>query len=1047
MTLMMGGGAQAAEMAGLNTLAQFDMAPKPLSDALLEFTDVTGLGLVFDSRLVSDKFAPAVSGEFSAKIALDLLLADSGLRIVDVGGNTLAIVLQAQVPSPVRTSFGYSSVAPEPVTYEANTLGVIDELLIVATRTANPPYYKFKPTVAVGGEDVKLSGGVNVSDYLFQLPSMLSDITSANTTIFGTPAGLNLADLRGLGPERTLVLVNGRRFVPTYGGSQTLYGVDLNSISASLVERIEIINGGASTSYGGEAVSGVVNFTLQNDIDGWQGAVQAGITERGDREEILASLTYGNKFSGGKGSVVASITIDDQSGLFMADRGATANPSGFALNGHASSEDGATFQPGYGGSSISPPGLFQSVVDAEGTLVGLGAAYIFNDAGDGVTQFSARRDQLYNYTVDHTLLTPLNRVFGTVNLTYDIASGHRFVFENSLADTDVVSQLAPLPLTIGSGLTNDGGEPVIVPLSNPYIPDDVRALLADAGQSDALGLVLQRRMVELGPRRTRISRQTIRSLIGFQGMFAPDWSYDVYYQFGRNKVDEQRDGLMSVRHYAIALDPERCAATLGCTVLNPFGVGNISPEQTAFIKAENAQRTITTRQDIVSAALSGPVDFLTQDATKLTVGLEYRRERLTDDPDPALTNQPVTGSLIFPGSEGSYNVVEAYADVTMPLLADKPWAKELTATFGLRLSEFSNTGSVQNWHMGGFWEPTAGVVLRLSYQSGERAPNIAELFSAGPSGFDTFDDPCSDISPFDPSTFAKNCHSNGQLGVPDGFVQSGSAVDITRFGNPNLEEERSSNLTWGMVFDTENAWKQFPGRLRLAVDIYRIRVDDFIVDLNASQLLGACYNSEGLDNQFCGDNPVTGQPYIQRDALTGNLLTVTNTYINAGKYWLEGYDVELQYTVDFDILGIGAPLDELSVTGLYTRNLDASFQASADAEIEDLRSTAKYPKHRLQAGVSLRRGPVTFEWDVRYRGAAVSQSTFADLEEARLPAVLYNDVAARVRLNDKVTLYGGVRNLFDEEAPRVFGGSVGDTFPEFYDTLGRRFYMGVVFDF
>jgi len=1026
-------------------MVEFNQVGKPLSDALLEFTDLTGLGLVFDSRLVANRDAPAITGQYSAKVALDLLLAESGLQVIDVGGNTLAIVPVKQLISRPLGSSGGLSPLGDATNLALSATAVIDELLIVGTRTSNPPYYKFKPTQALGGEEMHFGGKVNVSDFLFELPSMLSDITSANTTVFGTPAGLNMADLRGIGPERTLVLVNGRRFVPTFGGSLTLYGVDLNSIPASLVERIEIINGGAATSYGGEAVSGVVNFTLQDHLDGWTGAVQAGVTERGDREEILATLTFGNEFSEGRGSVIASLTIDDQSGLFMTDREVTSNPSGFALNGRRSADENAVFTRGFGGSSVTPAGLLRSVVLQDGSIETLGDVYYLNDTGTAIEVANGSQHQIYNFAEDHTLVTPIDRVFATLNLNYDIAPGHKMIFENSLTDTNVVSQLAPIPLQVGAGLNSEDGSPIAIPLENPYIPDDVRALLVARGLSDAAGLILSRRIVELGPRRTYISRRTLRSLIGFQGMMAPGWSYDVYYQFGRNEVDEERDGLLDIKNYQAATSPDLCSNTIGCSLINPFGYGHLNADQVGFLKAPNANRKISTRQNVFSFAISGPLDGFTDDDTKLTLGLEYRHEALDDQPDPALDTRPVSGSLVFPGSSGSFDAIEGFFDLTAPLLKDERFAEELTATLGLRLSDFSTTSGIINWHAGGYWAPGGGLSVRLSYQSGRRAPNIAELFAGGPSGFDNFRDPCGRIREFEATTLAKNCRSKGLLGVPDGYNQTQTFVDIQSFGNPNLSEERSTNLTWGMTLDSDGLFDNFPGRFRLSVDTYRIKVSDYIVNLNADQLLDVCYQSEGLTHQFCGDNPVTGRPYIQRDPLTGSLLAVTGTIFNAGQFWLKGYDLEFQYMLDLsESAGF---LDGVSITGLYSRNLDTRQQASADGLIEDLRSLPKYPKHRFQAGVSFDMGKVTVDWDVRFRGRAITNKALGDLPEARIPSVLYNDMAARVRVNKNVTFYGGIRNLFDEDAPRIAGGSVQDTFPEFYDTIGRRFYLGAVFDF
>lgn len=295
---------------------------------------------------------------------------------MNVGGDTLAIVPQKIRRAVAEKVARQEAIAApiEPIAISAST--VVDELLIVGTRTINPPYFKFKPSIALEGTRIQFGGTINVSDYLFQLPAMLSDVTSANTTLFGTPAGLNLADLRGVGPERTMVLVNGRRFIPTYGGNQALYGVDLNSIPAALVERVEIIGGGATTSFGGEAVSGVVNFKLRDNFEGWSAAFQTGLTGRGDREEIVASLTYGTKFADGRGSLVASITLDDQAGLNLGDRDITANPSGFAKGGKQVSPGtpGAVFRPGYGGSSLGGRGAFGSVITANGNEVDLGQA-------------------------------------------------------------------------------------------------------------------------------------------------------------------------------------------------------------------------------------------------------------------------------------------------------------------------------------------------------------------------------------------------------------------------------------------------------------------------------------------------------------------------------------------------------------------------------------------------------------------------------------------------------------------------------------------------
>lgn len=1035
--------------AGFNNVVDFNLVEMPLAEALLQFIDTTGLGLVFDSRLVVNKKAPKVVGPYAARIALDMLLADSGLNVINVGGDTFAIVLKPEAHgkkadgdlvedmSLLSTDMAFSSVA------------VMDELLVVGTRTANPPYYKFKPTASISGEKLRFSGTVNVADYLFQLPSMLSDVTAANTTIFGTPAGLNLADLRGLGAERTLVMINGRRIIPTYGGSLNLYGVDLNSIPSALVKQIDVISGGAATTFGGEAVAGVVNFTLQDEIEGWSGGVQGGITEKGDRKELMGTLMYGTKFADDKGSFVATLTLDDQDGLYAGERDITSNPSGFAVDGRRASpyDEGAVLVPGFGGSTITPQGLLYGAVTTQGELSWLPELQVFSEDGTSLAPHVGSIDQIYNYAPEITLLTPLERMFATMSGKYELGDSHKLFFEASYNDTDVISQLAPIPVTMVSGAGNDSGKLIYVPLSNPYVPQAALDAFDAAGIRDAAGLFIAKRFMEIGPRRTYISRRTLRAMIGLQGMLMPEWSYDLYYQYGWNGVEEERDGLMDIINYRTALDPASCAEVAGCSVINPFGSGNITPEQAEFLTAPNAIRKVRANQHIASAVVSGPVALSEDLDGKVSLGLEYRKESLSDLPDPLLETRPVSGSLLYPGSTGEFDVAEVFADLTLPLIADESWAEELTATLGMRVSDFSTTGTNVNWHAGGVWSPVNSLSFRVSYQHGHRAPNIAELYSAGPGGYQNYQDPCSRLGRDGTEIMAANCYSPSRLSVQDGFAQGEFLVRVQSYGNPHLDAEKSSNFTWGATYETTDIIGDVPGRLKVSVDAYRIKVSDFIVEMGAYDLLDACYGSENLQSIFCGINPVNGEPYIQRNPASGDLEMITSTLINAGNAWFKGYDVALQYVVDLSATSNKTLLDQISFSTLYTRNLEVMWQQSPEGKMESRLGQAKYPKHRLQGGISLTKGSVTVDWDVRFRSKSVSKNTLADLPEAAIDAVWYHDIGARLILDGGTTLYGGVRNLFDRSAPRTYGGSIDDTFPEFFDTLGRRFYVGMVFDF
>ncbi|MCJ9430548.1 TonB-dependent receptor [Kordiimonas marina] len=1035
--------AQAAVSRYATARQQFDLPPCPLSDALLRYSELTGLGLVFDSRLVAGRTAPEIKGVYPVHEVLERLLAGTGLRIRDVGGNILTIVPAPKTDTVETADADAAPGTDAPPAYTADVGAPIDELLIVATRTANPPYSKFIPSTSLDGQKLHFSGTVNVADELFQMPSVLSDITASNTAFYGTPAGFNLADLRGLGTQRTLVLVNGRRYTPSFGGSLSLYGVDLNTVSASLIDRVEVLTGGAATSYGGDALAGVINFVMRDKYDGTSISMQGGLTDRGDHNEFLGTLTYGTEFAGGRGNVMASMSIDRQGGLFLSDRQVTSDPSGYALNGVPQPYGQGVFTRGFARSNVVPRGGFDAFVRADGSLIDAGNFFYFTKDGHGLEPYTGHKQQRYQYAKDSTLVTPIDRIFGTLSVKYEITPDRRLILETSFADTEIVSQLAPLPFTIGTGLVNQSGF-VSVPLDNPFVPDVIRQYLADNNITDASGVLVERRAVELGPRRTHIQRRSYRVMMGLQGSFSGNWSYDAYYQYGRNSVHEVRDGLMDLANYKIALDPALCASFPLCSLINPFGENKITPQQAAFYRAQDAERSIHTDEHILSAVASGPFTLGPLGDSTVSVGLEYRSESLADTPDPGLIKRPVAGTFTFPGSNGKFHVVEAFTDITLPILKDVRFAKELTVSSGVRLSDYSSVGATSIWHVSSYWEPTPGVMFRASYQKGKRAPDIAELYAGGPNSYYPVTDPCTNPAS---DVVAANCASDGPLGVPDGVVERAVGVGVQRYGNPDLKAEDASNLTVGFTVDTGQFWRNFPGALRFSVDAFRIRVKNFIVNLGESTILNSCYGSAGLSDPYCGNNPATGEPYIQRDSGTGELTTVSSSLINSGRFAIEGVDVDLQYSLDFRSIARHFPLDYFTLTGRYTRNAQVDFQYSADGAVYDALGEAKYPRNRFQVSSSFTRGDVTLDWDIRYRGASVSSNQFKDLKDAQIPAIWYHDVSARWEIRDGATLYAGVRNLFDRKAPRIFYGSVADTMPEYFDVLGRRFYAGLIFDF
>ncbi|MHC5112636.1 MAG: TonB-dependent receptor plug domain-containing protein, partial [Planctomycetota bacterium] len=705
--------------------------------------------------------------------------------------------------------------------------------------------------------------------------------SSVNNGSNGT-ASLNL---RNLGTGRNLILLDGTRLVPSTIGSRT----DLNIIPVALVERVEVITGGASSVYGADAISGVANFVLRRDFEGLEAAMSYGINERGDGERIRTDLTLGANFDDGRGNAILSIgyqEVDD------------------VLQGSRLISQGAKFGGRVFGSGTTVPTRFNGLQIQPGGAGGL------------VPQYNT-----FNYAPFNYFQTPLERwnIFGSAR--YEVTPGIEVYTRGMFTNSTVNLQLAP------SGLF---GDPFALPLNNPFLNDqqvqDICASFAvpipvatctaarnAADPTDpnflAPDVIINRRLVEQGPRQTANVTNQFQLWAGVRGDLSPTLSYDVYATYGESQRTNTRInwGLKSRVEQALnATSPTTCFdASNGCFPINLSGLGaagtNIDPRSVAFFNQPSGFTDSTSLLQ-VNASLNGTfgeTGLFTETPIGFAVGVEYRDYTASRVADvSAGTQDEVLGTgAPAPTFNGGYDVIEGFAEVIVPILEDIPGFYSLTAEGGIRVSDYSNAGTNVTWKAGGSWEPFEGFRFRGIYQVAVRAPNIGELFAPVTTGLTPLPiDPCAGANPVGNATLTAICVAQGAPAAAIGAIPQPSAAQInaTAGGNVNLDVEEATSLTLGLVATP----RQIPG-LTVSVDYFDIEVTGAITTPNPGDILTPCFgaNSDGngSDPTQCaniGRNPINGSLNGGGETL-GLILQLSNL----GEIVTSGIDFRVNYTL------------------------------------------------------------------------------------------------------------------------------------------------------
>lgn len=941
-------------------------------------------------------------------------------------------------PLAVAVALCVTALAPLGAAAQSATTD-LDRVEVTGTRIKRAEVEGQVPVQTLNRADIERTGLTSIGEVLQQLTGSGSALNAKfnSSGNFGFPpdgsgvgAGSAQVDLRHLGAKRVLVLVDGIRWVNESSASGVGSATDLNTIPLAIVERIEVLEDGASSLYGSDAIAGVVNIITRRDFDGGQVTMNYGQYGKGDGTQKGVDLAWGK--SGDRYSLFLGASWTKQDPVYAKDR----EQSRFPIPG-----TGLAF-----GSGGIPQGRFAFVdpnTGAEQDIVpntGVSSPRYDGSAGCNRTDdyhcfTSADR---FNFAEYNMVLTPSERkgLFG--QFRFDITDNVQWYVKALGNRRESTNQAGPEPLFFGpDGATgNPLADNIVVSALNPYNPFGFD--LVSSGNMSLIG----RRPVEGGARVFEQQVDTTYFASGLVGNFqAADrsWYWDVNGMYSKNKAEQTNYGSYNIYNVNMALgDPAVCAATPGCVPLNIFGgAGSITPDMLRWIQPVVRDRS-QNELSLFTANLSSDLFTLPAGPVSFATGLEHRKYKGSYQPDPLTVIGHYNGVPSQPTS-GSYDVNEAYLELSVPIFADSALGKKLDLSLAGRYSDYSTFGGEFTPKYGLRWQVTDDFVLRTTYAEGFRAPSIGELYgSAARADLQLFD-PCSvGLGGTPPRGSAANCAS---LGVPTGFQQANSQISVTTGGNRELEPEQSRSFSAGFVwspwFGNDASWSE---RFDVEVTFYRHNIDGAIQAINAQTQLDLCVDT--LDPIYCDG--------ITR-ASTGAVSSFNNRLTNLGSIKTDGWDVDLFWTLPQSSIGQFKLGWKNTFVGRYEATGAAGQRQPQKPGVEVADSSI--PEWTSNASIGWTLDNWSANWTVRHIseltedcGDAVAFPVCSNQAAGTntLSATTFHDMQVGYRIDwmKGLQLTAGLNNVFDKDPPICLSCSLNGYDASTYDIpRGRYWYL------
>lgn len=882
----------------------------------------------------------------------------------------------------------------------------LDRIEVTGSRIRSVDVENSQPVFIMDRAAIEKQGLTSVADVLQRISANGAGL---NTNFNNGGDGSSTISLRNLGSERTLVLVNGRRWVSNTSGS-----VDLNTIPASIIERVEVLKDGASSVYGSDAIAGVVNLITRGDYEGAEVNAYVGQYGQGDGQRTSFDATVGT--SSDRGNLVISVSRVEEDAVSAGDRAISAVPefgrgsatySSYSANGKINASAAA------GGNLALRPGAIASGLASD-------PYYALNQYIPYTSDFN------YNFAKDNYLATPQKRSALFAQGSYNLSDNITFKMDALYNERRSAQQLAGFPLsTINTGLSLSGDS-----YYNPYNA---------AYGGDGRDVSWTHRLTEAS-RLYDQNTKTSHVYLGLDGFFefaGRQFNWDAGYAFNKtNEVETQVGdanllsleaalGASEVRGgRVVCVDGPGGDIISGCTPFNPLSpAGGVSQEMLDYILF-TAHNTYQYRNESVTANLSGELFELPAGWLSFAAGFEHRKESGYSSPDAFIANGLTSGNS-FTATSGEYSLDDAYIEVAIPLLKDLPGAQLLELNAATRYSDYSNFGNTLNSKFGFKWKPLDEVLVRGNWAEGFRAPSITNLYRGDSDTFATYSDPCSGDGRFAGNAGVQaNCAARG---VPAGFVadyNSGGGVNggqtiypFTLGGNPDLTPETATSKTLGVVYSP--SWAT---GLNISLDWWSIELENRISSFAANTILDKCY----VDNisSYCD--------LITRDA-TGLVTGMFIGPINAGFQELEGYDLTVKYRLaDTSVGTFGFTLDSTYVTKNRSRD---SMQDDWEALNGKYFESDPYWRLRGNLTTDWTYGDFSASWMIRYRSGLTE-----DVSEGTLESITYHDLQLSYNLPWNATVRVGANNIFAKDPP-VTLDAFANSFDPQYDIPGRYMYM------
>lgn len=908
-----------------------------------------------------------------------------------------------------------------------------ERITITGSRIRRTEFVSNAPVAVIDSAQFDVSGTVNTESLLNTMPQVIPglDRTSNNPG-----NGTATVDLRGLGTNRTLVLVNGTRAMPTTAGGT----VDINSIPTALIKEVQVLTGGASAVYGSDAVAGVVNFILKDDFEGVQMSAGYETTQDSDATIYNMNLTLGGNFAEGRGNAVFNMSFTDREELFQGDRD-------FAQTALFDNANLDGLEPG-GSSGVPATSIFAGGFS---TFAPTSSGIIFGQDGS-IREFvnSGDVNDFYNYAPVNYIQLPQERFQITGLGHYDITDDATIYGRAMFTDSRVPQQLAPTPIFQTATFTLDG---------SPFIDAAAQQVISDAiglgvdtdgdGIDDEARALVRRRLEEVGPRQSLDTFQNYQVQVGLRGAFGQsDWQYDTYFQTGKvtnttvQNGNVNRDRFQQALLLDLAADPTggTCqdtsanGATSGCAPINIFGEGNISEAGAAFLRTAVAS-TATFEQTVFSAGVNGDLFELPGGFVSAAFGYDHIENDFEFIPSQDLAAGTIAGFNGAPALAGGFNVEEYYAEFYVPVIEDM-----LDMELAYRAADYTTVGSVDSYKVSASFQPIDLLRFRAGFNTAVRAPNIGELFAPAAEGFPGATDPCSSNGADQSQAVADICTATG---VPAGVLFSpaialpAGQVRALGGGNPNLTEETADTVTFGVVITPTDD-------VSISLDYFDIEIEDAVGAFGggAANILNTCYDPSdatgGIGSDFCN--------VINRRA-DGTIDFVSTSSQNVASQTLQGFDLLANWKTE-------AWGGDLVLNYVATITNENDFEPFAGADVIECAGNfgalcgepvPEY-KHRLTADWTSGDLSASLTW--RYVGEVNDDDDGTQYTVEKIDGTSYFDGSVTYNIDSNYRVIFGIDNLLDEEPPIIGGNDEqSNTYPATYDVFGRTYFVNVTATF